>query len=141
MSIVRSSLAAVMVVVCACGRSEAPKVPLGSAATPAAPMNQGSSPGLTGQARVVLDSANLSFRAKAYDIALAQYRRSAELAPNEVAPLLGILMVADVTKNSALTNETLPRLRRLDPTMADSSLVTPHSKIIREHPVVRPGTT
>ena len=141
MSVFRFSTVAVTVFTCACSGSDAPKVPLGTATTATAPMNESASHGLAGQARVALDSANQLFRARAYDMALAQYRRSADLAPGEVAPLLGILMVADVTKNSGLANETLPRLRKLDPTMADSSLVTPHSKIIKKHPAVRSGRT
>ncbi len=47
---------------------------------------------------MALDSGNMLFRAKAYDRALVQYRRSARLAPTELAPLLGILMVAEATK-------------------------------------------
>ena len=77
---------------------------------------------MSGEAKMALDSANVLFRAKAYDKALAQYRHSAELAPAESAPLLGILMVADVTKNTKLADSTLARMRALNPTAADSSM-------------------
>ena len=136
----KAGFLAAFAVICGCSGSEAPKTPLGAAPNVAA--GESASPGLTGQARIVLDSANVSFRAKAYDMALAQYRRSADLAPNEVAPLLGILMVADVTKNSALATETLPRVRKLDPTMGDSAAISSHSKAVKAHPrgVAPPST-
>ena len=105
-----------------CGGSDAPKTPLGQAnqggvggsgaATPAA---------IGGEAKAALDSGNILFRAKAYDRALAQYRRSARLAPTELAPLLGILMVTEVTKNAKLADSTLSRMRELNPAAADSS--------------------
>ena len=115
----------------ACGGTDAPKTPLGARASGAA---EEARPAITGAAKLALDSGNMFFRAKAYDRALVQYRRSAQLAPDELAPLLGIMMVADVTKNSELSEETLPRIRRLDPLVADSSVRTPHSKIIEAHP-------
>jgi hypothetical protein len=74
-----------------------------------------------GESKLALDSGNILFRAKAFDLALAQYRRSSELAPNESAPLLGILMVADVTKNAKLSDSTLARMRVLNPGVTDSS--------------------
>jgi hypothetical protein len=141
MYVSRVGIFAAVAVICGCSGSEAPKTPLGAAPNVAPGANESTSPGLTGQARIVLDSANLSFRAKAYDVALAQYRRSADLAPNEVAPLLGILMVADVTKNSALANETLPRVRKLDPTMGDSAAISSHSKAVKAHPKGVPTPT
>jgi hypothetical protein len=78
------------------------------------------------------------FRARSFDRALEQYERASELAPAETAPLLGILMVADVTRDAKLSESTLTRLRKLDPSLADSSAVTPHSRMMREHPKVPP---
>lgn len=123
--------AAAMTII-ACGGSDAPKTPLGAAGAGAS--DQATGPVIQGEAKVALDSGNILFRAKAYDKALAQYNRSAELAPAEIAPLLGILMVADVTKNSKLADATIPRIRKLDPALADSSVVTPHARIIEGHP-------
>ena len=125
-----------------CGKSDAPKIPLGAApVTTAAPVNPPMS-GPTGEARVALDSGNALFRAKAYDQALVQYKRSAELAPNEAAPLLGMMMVADVTKDSKLAEATLLRIRKLIPALADSSLIVPHSKMIQAHPTLgKPPST
>lgn len=119
--------------VLACGGSDAPKTPLSEKSS------QGVAPSepagvVTGEAKLALDSGNMLFRAKAYAGALSQYRRSAELAPTQLAPLLGIMMVADVTKDSKLSEETLPRIRRLNPAVADSSIRMPHSKIIEAHP-------
>src|SRR5512141_1782771 len=132
MIVSRVGIAVLTMFVAGCGGSDAPKIPLGAAKAMAdAPRNPPMT-GPTGEARVALDSGNLLFRAKAYDQALVQYQRSAELAPNEVAPLMGILMVADVTKDSKLAEATRPRLRKLSAELADS--MEPHSKIIRAHP-------
>jgi Flp pilus assembly protein TadD len=86
-----------------------------------------------GEAKTALDSGNILFRAKAYDRALVQYRRTAQLAPNEAAPLLGILMVADVTKNAKLADSTLARLRALNPAAADSSAAMSQAEILAIH--------
>jgi len=125
---------AAAVSICGCKGSEAPKTPLGAAAIVSSGAPESPIPGLTGEAKMALDSGNVFFRAKAYDMALAEYIRSADLAPTEVAPLLGIMMVADVTKNSKLAEATLPRIRKLDPSMADSSTVSSHSKMMKAHP-------
>ena len=130
----RLSFLAAVVTISACSGKEAPKTPLGAAPNVAAGTNQQAPSGLTGEARIAIDSGNMLFRLKAYDKALVQYSRSADLAPNEVAPLLGILMVADVTKDSKLSAATLPRIRKLDPTMGDSSAVSSHSKVMQAHP-------
>jgi hypothetical protein len=126
---------AVVLSICGCKGSEAPKTPLGEAT----PMTSISADhpavtGLTGDAKLALDSGNALFRAKAYDQALSQYSRSADLAPNELAPLLGIMMVADAKNDAKLAGATLPRIRKIDPSMADSSTVTSHSKMMKAHP-------
>jgi hypothetical protein len=82
---------------------------------------------------MALDSGNLLFRAKAYDGALEQYRRSARLAPTELAPLFGILMVTDVTKDARLADSTRARMRKLDPAAADSSAAMSHAEIVHVH--------
>ena len=138
MGLLRSYRVAAAAVILACGGSEAPKTPLGEKSSKGVAGDEATQP-ISGEAKIALDSGNVLFRAKAYDKALSQYRRSAQLAPTELAPLLGIMMVADVTKDSKLSEETLPRIRRLDPAMADSSTRMPHSKIIEGHP--RPRTT
>ena len=89
--------------VAACANREAPKTALGETASAA--------PGITGNARLSLDSGNMLFRAKLYDAALAQYERAATLAPAETAPLLGIMIVADVKKDPRLADATLLRLK------------------------------
>jgi hypothetical protein len=91
-------------------------------------------PTITGEAKAALDSGNALFRARNHDGALAQYRTSARLAPTELAPLLGIVMVADATGNAALRDSTMQRIRALDPEAADSAAASPHSDIIRAHP-------
>ncbi len=79
-------------------------------------------------AKTALDSGNILFRARSYDRALAQYRRSARLAPTELAPLLGILMVTDVTKNAKLADSTLSRMRELNP---GAAVLRPQSRMPR----------
>jgi len=117
-----------------CGGSEAPKVPLGHPNVGGTARSVGETRGgLGGEAKTALDSANVLFRAKRYDRALAQYRRSAGLAPTELAPLLGILMVTDVTKNAKLADSTLSRIRELNPAAADSSAAMTHAEILEAH--------
>jgi Flp pilus assembly protein TadD len=97
-------------------------------------------PGAMGNdAKTALDSGNILYRAKAYDEALVQYRRSAELAPTEAAPLLGILMVADVTKNAKLADSTRARMRALSPA-ADSSAAMTQAEILDIHSGMKKAT-
>jgi hypothetical protein len=117
----------------ACGGTDAPRTPLSEKGSKGVAGDE-PAPAITGEAKTALDSGNTLFRAKAYDRALAQYQQSALLAPTELAPLLGIMMVADVTKDSKLSEQTLPRIRRLDPAVATSAARVPHSKIIERHP-------
>ena len=119
-----------------CGGSnrDAPKIPLDRANPASIGTREAATPGaLVGAAKTTLDSGNILFRAKAYDRALAQYRRSAQLAPTELAPLLGILMVTDVTKNAKLADSTLSRMRKLNPAAADSSAAMSHAEIVDAH--------
>jgi hypothetical protein len=117
-----------------CGGSnrEAPKIPLDHA-NPASTAKSGVTPGaIAGEAKTALDSGNLLFRAKAFDLALVQYRRSERLAPTALAPLFGILMVTDVTKDKKLADSTRSRMRELDPS-ADSSAAMSHAEIVHVH--------
>jgi hypothetical protein len=126
----RSLLLTVVVASAACGRDEEPKLPLGH---PPIGEDQPMQPTITGEARVALDSANALFRSRAYDQALAQYRRSAELAPREMAPLLGIMMVADATNDARLRESTMAAMRALDPTMTETEAMGGHSRAVERH--------
>jgi hypothetical protein len=119
--------------VVACDSREAPKTPLGETTR--------SGSGISGNARIALDSGNALFRAKLYDAALAQYERSAGLVPAETAPLLGIMMVADVKKDKRLADATLERMKKLDPALADKEAVSSHSKVMKQHPAIENPTT
>jgi hypothetical protein len=126
-------LAAVMTI-SACSGSEAPKIPLGQTNPGSIARSEATTLGAMGRdAKTALDSGNILFRAKAYDRALAQYRHSAQLAPTELAPLLGILMVTDVTKNAKLADSTLSRMRELNPAAADSSAAMSHAEMLDAH--------
>lgn len=92
-------------------------------------------PRITGEAKVALDSGNVLFRAKAYDLALAQYRRSAQLIPNDPTPIFGILMVGQATNNTRLTDSARARIRELNPSLADST-ATGHEQIIDRHSAI-----
>lgn len=117
------ALAIALILGCGGRDGEAPDAaPSGSAA-----------PRMTGEAKVALDSANILFRAKAYDLALTQYRRSAQLAPTDVTPLFGVLMVGEATKNSRLADSARARIRELNPSLADSS-ARGHAEMIDRHP-------
>jgi hypothetical protein len=127
---------AAAVAVWGCGgcNREAPKIPLDQVNTGSTGTSGASTTGpIGGEAKTALDSGNILFRAKAYDRALAQYRRSARLAPTELAPLLGILMVTDVTKNAKLADSTRSRMRELNPAAADSSAAKSHAEILEAH--------
>jgi hypothetical protein len=117
----------------ACGdkKAPAPEIPIaefsmarGRAAAP------GNTAGLGGEARVALDSGNALFRAKKYSDALAQYRRSAQLAPQDPAPQFGIYMVAGATGNKALEATARAALR-------ERGMVPPEGPHIRPDSVVR----
>jgi hypothetical protein len=127
-----------------CGGSnrDAPKIPLDQATRVSSGTSEASAPGgISGEAKAALDSGNMFFRAKAYDHALAEYRRSARLAPTELAPLFGILMVTDVTKNTKLADSTRSRMHELNPAAADSSAAMSHAEIIGIHSRTRKAAT
>jgi len=128
-------LAAAMIVgACSGDDRDAPKIPLDRANTvPIGTAPAETRTGITGEAKIALDSGNTLFRAKAYDRALAQYRRSARLAPTELAPLFGILMVTDVTKDAKLADSTRARMHELNPAVADSSVSMSHAEIVGVH--------
>ena len=125
---------AAAITISGCSGSEAPKIPLDQAKRGSIGTSEAATRGpIAGEAKTALDSGNMLFRARAYDRALAQYRRSARLAPTELAPLLGILMVTDVTKNAKLADSTLARMRKLNPAVADSSAAMSHAEILDAH--------
>lgn len=125
-------LAAVLVLACG-NKEEAPMIPLGQATSPGLSPH-GTVPSITGEAKVALDSGNNLYTAKAYALALAQYRRAAALARDAEAPLFGMLMVASATNDARLADSATKLLRALndsaggDSTTADE-LVDIHSRI------------
>lgn len=126
-----------------CGGSnrDAPKIPLDQANRVTTADGGAARPvGISGEAKAALDSGNVFFRAKAYDRALLEYRRSAQLAPTELAPLFGILMVTDVTKDTKLADSTRLRMHELNPAAADSSAAMSHAEIIGVHSRTRKAT-
>lgn len=122
-----AALAATLVLGCGRDGDESPMVPLGQ---PTGEQSPG--PTITGEAKVALDSGNILFRARSYDLALEQYRRSAALIPNDVTPLMGVLMVAQATNDSRLADSTTARIRAIDPSSADSSALE-HAEMVESH--------
>lgn len=66
---------------------------------------------IVGPARTALDSANALFKSKRYGHALASYRTAARLAPEEPAPLLGMLMAANMLKDERLADSVQAAIR------------------------------
>ena len=120
-----SVLAATLVMGCS-KKDEPPMVPLGQAANPELSPH-GTVPSITGEAKVALDSGNKLYTAKSYDLALAQYRRAAALAPEAEAPLFGMLMVGNVTKNARLTDSATKLLRALNDSITGADVIDAHS--------------
>jgi hypothetical protein len=131
---------------CSSGADETPKLPLGhpelgtgsGAAQPAAPT-------IVGEAKVALDSGNVLYRARAYDLALAQYRRAAGLAPEEEAPLFGMLMIATATKNMQLADSATALIKALSQTEAGKTdagaeMLDVHSRAANPHPWLADST-
>jgi hypothetical protein len=93
----------------ACSRAaEPPKVPLAQATVASA--DTGVRDALPPAARVALDSGNLEFRAGRYDAALVQYRRAANVLPEDSAPLYGIYMVAKKVGNAPLADSVSAKI-------------------------------
>src|SRR5512141_776763 len=125
---------AAAVTISGCGGSKEPKIPLNQAQARTVDTGGTVAQGaMAPEAQAALDSGNRLYRAKDYDRALEQYRRSAQLAPSESAPLVGILMVADVTKNSRLADSTLARMKALTPATPDSGAAMTEAEILRIH--------
>jgi hypothetical protein len=125
---------------CSSGADETPRLPLGhpelgtgsGAVRPAAPT-------IVGEAKVALDSGNVLYRARAYDLALAQYRRAAGLAPAEEAPLFGMLMIATATNDMQLADSATALIKALNRTEAGTTgagakLLDVHSGAANPHP-------
>jgi hypothetical protein len=96
---------------------------------------------ITGKARVALDSGNALYKAKSYPNALAQYRRAATLAPREEAPLVGMMMVANVTNNPKLADSVATRLRSLQGSLTAGRDSLSASELKDIHAGVRPPAT
>ncbi len=132
--VLSACFAALSALACDSGKEE-PKIPLAQPPEGSAGEAAGSG-SLVGEAKAALDSGNILFRARAYDGALERYRRSSQLAPSELAPLLGILMVADVTKDADLRKKTMPLVRALNPAAEDTAAAVSHGELFRSHPPI-----
>lgn len=126
----------------ACGKSaadDAPKLPLGHPAVATRDdSGEGGGPMLRGEAKVALDSGNIFYKAKAYPLALAHYRRAAVLAPDEEAPLFGVLMVANVTTDARLADSARALLRALRGSATGGSSTLSGSDLTDIHAGVKP---
>ena len=86
-----------------------------SAASARETTTAGSRETLPPSAAVALDRANADFRAGRHAAALAGYRAAAAAAPEFPAPWFGVLMVAQVTRDSALADSARAAIRARSP--------------------------
>lgn len=123
----RLALVAAALFATGCG-SSAPKIPLALAATDSNAREMESAHALLGPAaQAALDSGNALFRQKAYQPALAKYRRASELAPQHAAPLFGIYMVARATNDAALADSAMAGIRARNGNLPPVGEGTPHA--------------
>ena len=136
-------LALLMVVVAlACDAGDkAPKVSLAQAKTDSAQRLAGANDAasLSPAAQTALDSANMLFRKKAYAEALTAYRTAASRAPAHEAPLIGMSMVAQATRNKALEDSVLAAIRAHGGAPPPIHAGTPDSAFKKIHARVKPG--
>ena len=150
MRFVSLALPILLVSITACGSDtpDASKKPLGEfSATQgsAGPMRE-LPPGLTAVAAARLDSGNVAFRVKQYDVALGYYRGAAVDVPNHAAPWYGIYMVAQATKNTVLADSALKAvaLRNGGGELLDTASAKNHKggeaagALPLDHPAVKP---
>ena len=133
-------LAALAISACRESGEEARKLPLGHprVANEDRP-GERSEPTIHGEAKVALDSGNILYTAKTYTLALAQYRTAAALAPDEEAPLFGMLMVANVTKDAGLADSAKTLMRALKGPATVGSSALSESQLRDIHAGVTPG--
>ena len=124
----RVFLPAIAVLAVACGgKGEAPKVPLAEKMTDSSARAMQEAHALLGpEAKVALDSGNVQFRRKDYEKALASYRHAAELAPQHSAPLFGIVMYAQQTKNKKLLDSATKEIQLRTGPLPAASGDAPH---------------
>lgn len=82
-------------------------------------------------ARAALDSGNVAFRAKQYDVALTYYRAAVDAAPGSAAPFFGIYMAARATGNAALADSAMKQVKAHSPAnagMTDSAMKALHAE-------------
>lgn len=108
------ALLVVMLMMACTSEQEAPRLPLGHPDISAGGQPAPARATIAGEAKVALDSGNVLYKAKAYAPALAQYRRAAALAAEQEAPLIGMLMVANVTGNARLADSVTTKLRAMN---------------------------
>jgi hypothetical protein len=92
-----------LVASCTAKEEGPPKQPLGVPASPANGASMGA-PALSATASAHLDSGNVAYRGKQYDVALAHYRAAAAAAPDHSAPWYGVYMVGEATSNKTLVD-------------------------------------
>jgi hypothetical protein len=64
-------------------------------------------PGMTPAAAANLDSGNVAFRVKQYEVAQQYYMRAATIVPQQAAPWYGVYMVAQATSNQKLADSAM----------------------------------
>ncbi len=110
----------------------------GAAATSGA---DGVGPALSSAAQTALEAGNTAYRAKQFDAAIARYRDAATAAPDHPAPWYGLYMAASETKNSALADSAMQRVKVLsaDPASLDAHAEVASPSVIPSTPSMPPN--
>jgi hypothetical protein len=121
----------------ACSKSDnAGRVALGTSAPAASPArSDASGPKLPLAAMAALDAGNAAYRSKQFSAAIVKYREAAAAAPEHAAPWFGLYMAANETKNSALADSAMQRVKALS---ADPASLSAHAEVAS--PSVIPST-
>jgi hypothetical protein len=112
------------------------RTPLGaSSGTAATSGAEAAGPTLSSAAQTALEAGNAAYRAKRFDAAITSYRDAAAAAPDHPAPWYGLYMAASETKNSALADSAMQRVKALS---ADPASLDAHAEVAS--PSVIPST-
>ena len=79
------------------------------------PIMQDDNRGLAPEVAAALDAGNAHYRADEFQLALDNYRRATELAPDEPSGWMGMRMAAVALGDSAVADSALARVQELVP--------------------------
>lgn len=126
----------------ACGKSDAPKIPLAQGPVTDSARSVEAAHGVIGPAaRAALDSGNAFYRKKDYTEALVHYQSASALAPQHPAPFFGIYMVGRAINNRAMADSALAAIRLRNGPMTPVPHTVNDSAVRRMHEMIRSKST